>query len=76
MTEARSLHRLLRIVILQAVQALTDLYEHILNTCTVLLNGNLISFNANEHYREKLMCYKLRSYQEPNSLIFEYIIIR
>ena len=40
-----SLQRLLRIVICKAVQALTALCQHILNTCTVLNCVTLLKFH-------------------------------
>ena len=59
--KSESLDWLLKIII-QAVQALTGLCQHVLNTCTtvlVLLCKSLTYFNQNKNYHVHLLFRKL-----------------
>ena len=57
----------IKIIIIQAVQSLTDLFQHTLNTCVVLelLCCNSTCFNKNVTYRVRLPA-RLDAWNEGN----------
>ena len=70
---SESIHCLLKIAMIQAVQALSDLCQHILNTCTVL--NRIIVFKLHVFIAYIYCFINLEPIEESNSLIFELVNI-